>query len=138
MPKCAGCHSPILQQPTSAMGKQWHPQCFKCCDCRKALNPSNFRENGGKPFCDDCFHNKFSQKCAGCNTPIKDQQPMNALGKPWHPQCFKCSDCKKTLNPSQCKENGGRPFCEDCYHNKFSQKCAGCRQPIKDVTFITD
>lgn len=52
------------------MGKQWHPQCFNCDKCHKQLDPYNFMEKGGKPYCDDCYHKLFSPKCGGCNLPI--------------------------------------------------------------------
>lgn len=28
--RCAGCHNPIVGRIVSAMGKRWHPACFKC------------------------------------------------------------------------------------------------------------
>lgn len=72
MPKCGGCNTPVTQKPLQALGKQWHPACFKCVDCKKTLNPDKFKDNTGKPYCDDCYHNRFSDKCAGCRQPIKD------------------------------------------------------------------
>lgn len=53
------------------MGKDWHPNCFKCTQCKIPLDPENFYEKNGKPYCEKDFHNLFSPKCAGCIKPIK-------------------------------------------------------------------
>ena len=29
-PKCGACERPILESFVSALGKQWHPECFNC------------------------------------------------------------------------------------------------------------
>lgn len=79
MPKCGACNTPILHRPTNAMGKTWHPPCFTCTDCKQILSPDTFLEKGNKPFCDDCYHNRFSQKCAGCKKPIKDVRRYKKL-----------------------------------------------------------
>ncbi|CAG7817040.1 unnamed protein product [Allacma fusca] len=131
LPKCAGCSMPIKQNITRVMGKTWHPQCFRCIECKKVLTPTTYFEKNGFPYCEDDFHKKFSPKCAGCKAPIKEN-PTNAMGKTWHPQCFKCAVCSKKLSPSNFFERDGIPYCEDDYHNKFSPKCAGCAAPIKE------
>jgi len=66
------CLVHFIQSPTNAMGKTWHPPCFKCTECRKQLAPDRFFEKNGKPYCEDDFHKLFSPKCAGCHKPIKD------------------------------------------------------------------
>ena len=58
---------------------------------------------------------------------------MIAMGHPWHPECFRCTVCVKPLTPETFKEYQGKPYCEKDFHNLFSPKCAGCKQPIKDV-----
>ena len=55
------------------------------------------------------------------------------MGKTWHPHCFKCAVCQKKLSPNNYYERDGIPYCEDDYHRKFSPKCAGCGDPIKEV-----
>ena len=59
---------------------------------------------------------------------------VNAMGKPWHPQCFTCTQCAKPLSPNNFYEKNGKPYCEDDFHKLFSPKCAGCHLPITDVS----
>lgn len=58
------------------MGHNYHPKCFKCTECAKPLNPYNFYEKNGLPYCEDDYHKLFSPKCAGCKEPIKDVKTL--------------------------------------------------------------
>ena len=55
-----------------AMGRQWHPHCFKCYQCGVPLSPNNFKEKDGKPYCNQHFQEMFLPKCYGCKLPITD------------------------------------------------------------------
>ena len=134
-PKCHGCKQPIKDNNfVTAMGKKWHPGCFNCTVCSKKLDPYNFYEEKGKPYCEEDYHNLFSPKCHGCKKPIKDGNFITALGKKWHPQCFNCTTCNRNLDPYNFYEKNGLPYCERDYHNLFSPKCYGCELPITNVS----
>ena len=51
----------------------------------------------------------------------------------WHPHCFKCCVCHTPLETSNFYEKNGKPYCEKHYH-ELLPKCAGCKQPITDVS----
>ncbi|PIO58913.1 LIM domain protein [Teladorsagia circumcincta] len=44
-PRCAGCNGPIKDRCVTALGKNFHLQCFTCSEC-------------GREFGDDGFHEK--------------------------------------------------------------------------------
>ncbi len=71
-PKCAGCETPIADpnKQVEAMGKKWHPPCFACTVCAKPLSPYDYKENKGKPYCEDDYNKLFMPKCAACTRPI--------------------------------------------------------------------
>ncbi|CAG2121204.1 unnamed protein product, partial [Medioppia subpectinata] len=115
-----------------AQGKDWHPNCFKCTQCAIPLKPDNFYEKNGKPYCEDDYHKLFSPKCGGCLFPITDGQIVNAMGKPWHPLCFKCTECAIPLTPPHFREKNGKPYCERDYNRLFAPPCHGCSLPITD------
>jgi paxillin len=52
------------------MGKNWHPQCFKCTACAKQLDPQHFYEKNGLPYCERDYNRLFAPPCAGCKLPI--------------------------------------------------------------------
>lgn len=56
---------------------------------------------------------------------------LRALGKAFHPECFSCPSCQKSLDGipfTVDKEN--QAFCLDCYHERFSPRCAACLKVI--------
>lgn len=55
------------------MGKDWHPNCFQCTQCKIPLDPENFYEKNGKPYCENDYHKLFSPKCCACKKPIKEK-----------------------------------------------------------------
>lgn len=61
------------------MGKDWHPGCFKCTECRIPLDPENFYEKNGLPYCENDFYKLFSPKCHACAKPIKGTVSCNYL-----------------------------------------------------------
>jgi len=60
----------LQDRKISVLGRHWHPEHFKCCECGTLLSPSNFKERNGKLYCEKDFNDKFMPKCAGCNTPV--------------------------------------------------------------------
>lgn len=93
-----------------AMGKKFHPSCWKCAGCASELKGPYFPKND-KPFCEACTKNS-AEKCGGCGEGVVGGF-ITALGKSWHPDCFVCSMCKGALA-------GGffvvtnQPRCGDC------------------------
>ncbi len=128
MLKCGGCSRAIEGPYTTALGKNWHPDCFRCAACDKPL-AAQFFERGNKPYHEECFHQQFSPRCAGCNQPITGKY-TNALGKTWHPEHFVCVTCHKPIAGKKFFERDNEPYCEECFHQQFSPHCAGCNQPI--------
>eukprot|EP00121_Abeoforma_whisleri_P004836 Awhi_evm1s4376 len=54
-PKCAVCEQPLGGQFLAFEGKDMHPQCFCCSDCKKSLSGIPFgRTPAGDLACGDC------------------------------------------------------------------------------------
>ncbi|XP_055836685.1 leupaxin isoform X8 [Episyrphus balteatus] len=53
-PKCNGCNRAIMENYISALNSQWHPDCFVCRDCKKAVRGKSFYAMEGKPVCPSC------------------------------------------------------------------------------------
>ena len=63
-------------------------------------------------------------KCKQCGKRISGRY-ISATGNNWHPHCFCCHHCKKTIT-----NDHFLVFADNIYH-KGCLKCAGCKQSIK-------
>ncbi|XP_059092566.1 lipoma-preferred partner homolog [Tigriopus californicus] len=128
---CFQCKHKIIGEGSgcSAMGRIYHLQCFTCHHCHIPLQGQPFYALDGKPFCQDGYMSTL-EKCCKCMSPILDRI-LRATGKPYHPHCFTCLVCQKSLD--------GVPFtvdatnqihCIEDFHRRFAPKCSVCQQPI--------
>lgn len=77
-----------------------------------------FCQADGFPYCEKHYLEKMGIViCGGCQKPIRDEY-VEALGKKWHPEHFRCSFCMKALDPTY-KENDGKAYCANCYKDIY-------------------
>jgi len=57
LPKCQTCAKPLKGQVLTALGKQFHPSCFTCSECKQGMQGSTFYDIEGKVYCSGCFKN---------------------------------------------------------------------------------
>lgn len=98
-----------------AMGRRYHVHCFTCHKCGCQLQGRAFYALDGKPYCSEDYLGTL-EKCCKCLKPILERI-LRATGKPYHPDCFRCSVCQSRLD--------GVPFtvdstnhihCIPCFH----------------------
>lgn len=128
---CTKCGEKVIGERNgcTAMDQVYHIDCFTCCVCQMGLQGKPFYAMDGKPYCEEDYLNTL-EKCSVCTKPILDRI-LRATGKPYHPKCFKCVVCGKSLD--------GIPFtvdatnqihCIDDFHRKFAPRCCVCKRPI--------
>lgn len=128
---CCRCNRKVLGETNGcrAQDQVYHVSCFTCCDCGSMLTGKQFYSMDTKPYCEACYINTL-ERCSVCSKPITDRL-LRATGKPYHPDCFVCVVCGKSLD--------GIPFtvdatsqihCIEDFHKKFAPRCCVCHQPI--------
>ncbi|XP_022090292.1 lipoma-preferred partner homolog isoform X2 [Acanthaster planci] len=128
---CAKCGQKVVgdNNGCTAMDQVYHIDCFTCDTCHTKLRGFPFYALEGKAFCETCYMDSL-EKCSTCSKPITERI-LRATGKPYHPHCFTCVVCGKSLD--------GIPFtvdatnqihCIEDFHKKFAPRCSVCLQPI--------
>uniref|UniRef100_A0A7E4UNU4 LIM domain-containing protein n=2 Tax=Panagrellus redivivus TaxID=6233 RepID=A0A7E4UNU4_PANRE len=128
---CTKCQKEIIGDTpgVTALGKPYHVTCFLCDQCQKQLAGCSFYSIDGKNLCQVDYMNSLD-KCDKCQTPITSKI-LRAMGKAFHPECFACPSCTKSLDGIPFTvDPQGVPFCLDCYHERFSPRCAVCLKSI--------
>lgn len=65
-------------------------------------------------------------KCHKCGKPVYFAERKQSLGYDWHPECLRCEECGKRLNPGQHAEHKGEPYCHiPCYSVLFGPTLFG-------------
>lgn len=64
--------------------------------------------------------------CRKCGKPVYFAERKTSMGYEWHPECLRCEECGKRLNPGQHAEHKGVPYCHvPCYSVLFGPTLFG-------------
>ncbi|KAH9417519.1 Transforming growth factor beta-1-induced transcript 1 protein [Dermatophagoides pteronyssinus] len=119
-PKCSGCSKPIEDNYVTALGGQWHQDCFVCRDCKSPFTEGkSYFDFEGRPYCEPHYHDKRGNLCASCRQPITGRC-ITAMFQKYHPEHFICSFCLKQLNKGTFKKHNEKPYCHSCFDKLFA------------------
>ena len=79
--KCESCHQPLLGKFVNLKEKNYHKECFVCCDCQKPFDDLNFINALQKNWHKECF------KCRTCGEMFMDNKYKIMDGYPYHALC---------------------------------------------------
>lgn len=130
---CQECKKEVKGQIIRAVGFAYHPECFKCCECKRDLSTKQVQfttDNDNRLYCQEDYNEKYAPRCSACKLPIAPKdgettaQRLTAFDKDWHPDCFKCEDCKEVLNSKEGKK---------CYPIETTPLCLDCNKKRADL-----
>ena len=135
--KCDVCRKPISGALLQLGDKNMHPECHKCYSCKRVFaEDETFARDGSKhAICGQCTDKAHAANvaakppmesevkagdhvglgsCGSCGKGVS-ANAVTVQGSVYHPPCFACMKCKKTLGKGDGFVREGQEFlCEDC------------------------
>lgn len=157
---CSYCDNFIstMQDYSLINEDKFHSDCLQCLVCKRSLLQLQFVRVNNEFYCSDDYKKLQSEllnkrnnneqdspkvltppqkdedrKCPSCKI-FPEGQIINALGKQWHFDCFRCFYCKNRIvgnfYPSVVSPNTPEQVeiavCTDCYKKNLSISCEVC------------
>lgn len=126
--KCAKCRGLIAERIVRALGKGYHPGCFSCTACGRAIGTESFAvDERDEVYCVADFYRSVSMETGehppcwgGSAHPRHPTGLMPLLFAPTRKYAAVCSACEHPIVPCEDKDTYkieclGRSFHESCY-----------------------
>ncbi|XP_048398802.1 lipoma-preferred partner isoform X1 [Stegostoma tigrinum] len=128
---CTRCGESVVGDGAgcTAMDQVFHVDCFTCMTCGHKLRGQPFYAVEKKSYCEACYINTL-EKCSVCSKPIMERI-LRATGKAYHPQCFTCVMCHRSLDGIPFTVDASNQIhCIEDFHKKFAPRCSVCNEAI--------
>jgi len=116
----------------SALGKDWHVDCFACVQCKEPFTKigGQYVLHKDQPYCPTHYRELFGQRCAGCNQLIEGPA-IKADDLLYHPTCLTCETCHKPFDSGKFYVAEGKRYCKEHIPRTARPMCYKCGGDIK-------
>ena len=142
---CVKCRNKVFEnEKVSARSGLFHKSCLTCFDCCKILDVSTYNDGrDGGIYCKNCYNTKYGArgrsasvkrdnivflaqdgdtKCPNCQGKVFDAEKCITPFGTFHPSCFKCWTCSKTMTSTTAFRSNNMIVCKQCLtpdHQEF-------------------
>lgn len=134
---CYACGYEISGQYITALGRNYHPDCFVCQKCQIPIRSEKFVVEHGQPYHGECLSEALNLRCASCGELILGNY-TEAMAKVWHPEHFVCTHCKSQFQDRKFIEKDGKPYCDQCNSELFLPRCSICQKPMSGKYLVNE
>ena len=110
---CNECGEVILSSERVSYNGYRHAKCFKCYNCGVNLIKSDPHIIGDLLLCKRCYSG-INTHCGICFDQIEGDEKIEKFGRVFHPKCYKCCKCKKSLHNIESEFKKGKLICLKC------------------------
>ena len=133
---CVKCRNKVFEnEKVSARSGLFHKSCLTCFECGKILDLSTYNDGrDGGVYCKNCYNVKYGArgrsqsvkrdtiflaqegdtKCPGCQGKVFDAEKLVTPFGTFHPTCFKCYTCQKSLSTNTAFRSKDMIVCKQC------------------------
>ncbi|KAM9138216.1 cysteine-rich protein 1-like isoform 1-T1 [Pangshura tecta] len=77
---CPICGKPVyFAERKRSLGKDYHPLCLKCYQCKRQLSPGQHAEYDDKPYCNHCYLQHFGPRGTVIYAWNKNDAKINSI-----------------------------------------------------------